>query len=67
VVQQGPLTDIAALVQTMPPTSKADLAKLAHSDVTDFRQRSVQQLMIHGRETAEAVLSQTAPSAMPWR
>ena len=56
VVQQGPLAGIAALVQKMQATSEEDLAKqLARSDVTDFRQLSVRQIMVNGRETAEWV------------
>ena len=54
VVQQGPLADIAALVQKMQATSDEDLAThLARSDVTDFRQLAVRQIIIKGRPMAE--------------
>jgi hypothetical protein len=56
VVQQGPLADIATLVQKMQAASDEDLVEqLARTDVTDFRQRSVQKIMVNGHETAEWV------------
>jgi hypothetical protein len=54
VVQQGPLVEIADLVQKMQAASAERLAhQLARPDATDFRQLSVRQIMVNGRETAE--------------
>jgi hypothetical protein len=63
VVQQGPLADIATLVQKMQTVPEERLTQqLSRSDASDFRQLSVRQIVVHGRDTAEWVYTATDPT-----
>jgi hypothetical protein len=67
VVQQGPVLEIADLVQQMQATDEEQLAThLRRPDVTAFQQLSVRKMVLNGHEMAEWIYMVTdATGAQP--
>jgi hypothetical protein len=64
VVQQGPVLDIAALVQHMQAASEAELAqRLSSPQATAVQQRAVRHIVVNGYDAAEWLYTATDTTA----